>query len=63
MDHQLVRGRSADPPDPPPPGYRPAKGEKFLQNFISNRDGPVKVQKQGRDELPYICCMYSRYIG
>ena len=23
---------------------------KFPQNFISSRDGPVKVQKQGRDE-------------
>ena len=25
-------------------------GEKFLQNFISSRGGPVKVQKQGRDK-------------
>ena len=25
-------------------------GEKFPQNFISSRDGPVKVQKQGRNE-------------
>ena len=24
--------------------------EKFLQNFISSRDGPVKVQKEGRNE-------------
>ena len=36
------------------------KGEKFLQNFISTRDGPEKVQEQGEDErtqelrLPYI---------
>ena len=27
-----------------------SKGKQFLQNFISNRDEPVKVQKQGRDE-------------
>ena len=25
-------------------------GEKFLQTFISSRDGPANVQKQGRDE-------------
>ena len=26
------------------------RGGKFLQKFISSRDGPVRVHKQGKDE-------------